>query len=212
VLFIDEAYTLSSSANSGQRDYGHEAIDTLLKRMEDYRERLVVIVAGYPALMSKFIASNPGLESRFTRYITFEDYNPRELCEIFGALAESNGYKLGAAARARLIVDLHRRYARRSETFGNARKVRNIFQAATNRQELRLAAKTTALSHEELSELAESDIDPTQPLAELPLNWEMACPGCKKMVQATAESIGKSVTCGCGAAVLFDWPAPVEAA
>jgi len=132
------------------------------------------------------------------------------LCEIFGSLAQSHGYTLSKGARARLILHMHRRYAQRTEAFGNAREVRNQFQAATNRQELRLAAKTTALSPQELSEIAEEDILPVGEAAgALPLRWQMACPHCQAVNDWTAELLGENIACGkCGQSFMFDWPAP----
>ena len=87
ILFIDEAYSLVKE----QEDFGQEAIETLLKRMEDNRDRLIVIVAGYPAEMERFVNSNPGLHSRFTRFIEFPDYGPQELCRIFALMCRKNG-------------------------------------------------------------------------------------------------------------------------
>jgi SpoVK/Ycf46/Vps4 family AAA+-type ATPase len=129
VLFIDEAYSLAAR---GQEDFGHEAIDTLVKVMEDLREDLVVIVAGYPAPMGSFFASNPGLASRFRREVTFPDYSNEELVTIFVMLATGAGYEPDAEAiqvlRSRLEAEP------RGPSFGNARLVRNWFEDAIAQQ------------------------------------------------------------------------------
>lgn len=103
ILFIDEAYTLTRS--QGGNDFGQEAVDTLLKRMEDHRDDLIVIVAGYPDLMARFLESNPGLQSRFNKFIDFADYKPNELLAIFESKCKSQGYVLTEKARyyAKLI-------------------------------------------------------------------------------------------------------------
>lgn len=136
VLFIDEAYALAPGYE--QKDFGSEAIETLLKRMEDHRERLVVIVAGYPRLMERFLESNPGLRSRFSREIDFPDYTTDELLAITERFAREAEYRLGDSSDAvvRSILD----GARRGETFGNARFARTLFEQALNAQALRLAA------------------------------------------------------------------------
>lgn len=127
VLFIDEAYALASGGDSGQ-DFGKEAIEIILKAMEDSRNDLVVIVAGYEGLMEKFIASNPGLESRFNRYLIFEDYNAEQLYEIFSRMCEKNQYTLTENAAAAVKAHLTEMYDCRDENFGNARDVRNFFE------------------------------------------------------------------------------------
>ena len=140
VLFIDEAYTLSPRGGGGGNDFGQEAIDTLLKRMEDYRERLVVIVAGYPDEMQDFIESNPGLESRFSRYFYFDHYAPKELLQIFDIFAENSSFTLTQGARRellRLITAFHRR---RDRSFGNGRFIRNLFERIVEKQANRIAS------------------------------------------------------------------------
>ena len=124
VLFIDEAYALSSKS---ENDFGQEAIDTLLKAMEDHRDDLIVIVAGYDDLMNRFIHSNPGLESRFNRYLHFEDYSIDEMMDIMKLRIDAAQYKLDEAAEAavREYIEVSNTS---STTFGNARGVRNIFE------------------------------------------------------------------------------------
>jgi stage V sporulation protein K len=134
VLFIDEAYALAAT---GQQDFGPEAVETLLKRMEDYRHRLVVIVAGYPAPMHRFLDSNPGLRSRFSREITFPDYTTEELLAITEDFARRNEYTLTSDARSLLRTIFDR--VERSEGFGNGRFSRTLFEQALNAQALRLA-------------------------------------------------------------------------
>jgi stage V sporulation protein K len=136
VLFIDEAYGLVREGAQGW-DYGPEAVQTLLKRMEDHRDRLVVIVAGYPDLMHDFLESNPGLRSRFAREIAFPDYSPDELATIFRNLCLDHEYALDADAE-RLLAGV---FAARERTagFGNARFARNLFEASVNAQAVRLS-------------------------------------------------------------------------
>jgi stage V sporulation protein K len=140
VLFIDEAYALTRAGPYGRQDFGPEAVETLLKRMEDYRHRLVVIVAGYPRLMDEFLNSNPGLRSRFAREIDFPDYSTHELLAITAKFAAENQYVLTEDADEVLTRIFER--ARRGEGFGNARFARTIFEQALNAQALRLAAVT----------------------------------------------------------------------
>jgi hypothetical protein len=137
VLFIDEAYSLSSG---GENDFGREAIETLLKAMEDHRDDLVVIVAGYTEPMEGFLSSNPGLESRFNKYITFPDYNGQELNAIFHGLCSKNGYELDEEAEAFSQTYFDSLYEGRDENFGNGRDVRNCFEDMMVRQANRVAA------------------------------------------------------------------------
>ena len=136
VLFIDEAYAL---ANGGSNDFGQEAIDTLLKEMEDKRSNLVVIVAGYDKPMEKFIKSNPGLRSRFKTFINFDDYNGSELYGIFDVTCRKNHYSVDADARFALKDYFRNLYENRNENFGNGRDVRNLFENIVTRQSGRVA-------------------------------------------------------------------------
>lgn len=137
VLFIDEAYALAPGGLGFGNDFGAEAIETLIKRMEDHRDRLVVIVAGYPALMEKFLQSNPGLRSRFSREIEFPDYSTDELQAIWLRLATEADYTLDddAVVSLKSLLDS----AVRNKGFGNARYARTHFEQTINRQALRLA-------------------------------------------------------------------------
>jgi SpoVK/Ycf46/Vps4 family AAA+-type ATPase len=135
VLFIDEAYTLSTG---GESDYGGEAIDSLLKLMEDNRNRLAVIVAGYSEPMHLFIDSNPGLASRFTRYVTFADYTAEELVQIFERMATDNSYRLSESARGVLQPVVARIHSERDGSFGNARAMRTLFESTIEQQAMRI--------------------------------------------------------------------------
>ena len=154
VLFIDEAYTL---VKGGKEDFGAEAIATLLKRMEDDRDRLIVILAGYTDEMRAFIESNPGLRSRFTRTIEFPDYTAEELEVIFLRLAERNPYRLTTNAMRALRARLAREIAAKDRTFGNGRFARNLFERAIERQATRLA-DAVELSGEVLEQITEADM------------------------------------------------------
>jgi SpoVK/Ycf46/Vps4 family AAA+-type ATPase len=144
VLFIDEAYTLAR--NDGQDTFGQEAIDTLLKRMEDDRSRLVVIVAGYTDEMKAFIESNPGLSSRFNRYIEFPDYSEAELLEIFKRLAEKQKLELSSEFKNTLKALFSRVIAKGDSSFGNGRGVRNLYEKTLVNQANRLAQKDYSVS------------------------------------------------------------------
>lgn len=138
VLFIDEAYALTS--HTGQNDFGQEAVEVLLKNMEDHRKDLIVIVAGYTDLMADFVHSNPGLESRFNKYFYFEDYNGQEMFSIFQSMCGKNGYTLDETAQGYAREFLNEMYACRDENFGNARDVRNFFERSVACQSDRVAA------------------------------------------------------------------------
>lgn len=153
VLFIDEAYTL---AKGSENDFGQEAIDTLLKRMEDDRDRLVVIVAGYTNEIKTFIDSNPGLSSRFNRYINFPDYSKTELMEIFKRLATKYHYSLSNDAEEALSELLEDTLSKGDEHFGNGRFVRNLFEKVIERQANRLAKED--LNSVNINELISDDI------------------------------------------------------
>ena len=154
VLFIDEAYALSRGDES--RDFGPEAIETLLKRMEDHRHRLVVIVAGYPALMRRFLESNPGLQSRFSREISFPDYSTAELVAISEKFAAESEYRFdeGAVETLRRMLD----GAKRGERFGNARFARTLFEQSLSQHALRLAGRIDEVGTDELSTLNADDV------------------------------------------------------
>ncbi len=153
VLFIDEAYAL---ANGVGGDYGMEAIETLLKRMEDEREDLVVIVAGYPKLMERFISSNPGLRSRFSKKIFFPDYTPEELLDILQYMVKKNGFTISEPALDFAYEVLEKKYNTRTEDFANAREVRNFFESAIVSQADRLYGKEN-ITDEELCRLEVDD-------------------------------------------------------
>ena len=128
VLFIDEAYSLTR--NDSGNDYGSEAVDTLLKFMEDHRDDLIVIVAGYPDLMADFIDSNPGLRSRFNKFINFEDYNNTELLEIFKVMCKHSGYIPTEETIKYCSSVFEKMYQNRGKNFANAREIRNFFETA----------------------------------------------------------------------------------
>ncbi len=135
VLFIDEAYSLTSKS---ENDYGLEAVETILKYMEDHRDDIVVIIAGYSDLMSDFISSNPGLASRFNKYIDFEDYTPEEMLDIFKMNCQKGQYELESDAESTLLSYFCEK-ALDAADFGNARGVRNTFEKIISAQANRIA-------------------------------------------------------------------------
>lgn len=155
VLFIDEAYALANQ--DSPNDFGKEAVEALLKGMEDNRADLIVIVAGYTGLMGNFINSNPGLESRFNKYFYFEDYNGAQLMEIFKSMCKKNGYTLDEATEKYAAEGLQTLYDERDENFGNARDVRNIFERAVSRQSDRVAVMESP-KKEDLMAITQADL------------------------------------------------------
>ena len=153
VLFIDEAYALNGKA---ENDFGQEAIDTILKAMEDHRDDLVVIVAGYDGLMDDFIHSNPGLESRFNRFLHFDDYTVDEMMDIFKMQCKKGCYTLVGQAEE-MVRDFIREENTGGITFGNARGVRNIFEQVLVHQANRLAG-LEQVSREALMEITAEDV------------------------------------------------------
>ena len=137
VLFIDEAYTLKSNDSDS---FGSEAIDTLLKRLEDDRGKFICIVAGYTDQMHDFIDTNPGLKSRFTQTIHFDDYSPDELTEIFQNLAKAKNFTISDETKAAIHRQFEALYLRRDKNFGNAREARKVFDAAVEKQSQRLVS------------------------------------------------------------------------
>lgn len=208
VLFIDEAYTLWKE--NTEQDFGKEAIDQILKKMEDHRDRFIVIVAGYPREMAKFIGANPGLESRFTRYIRFEDYSPQELCRIFDKYARENEYSLTPNACLRAFGLFSVRYSKRTERFGNARDVRNTYEQAVGLHSDRLTTGGV-VDKDQLTRLDALDIpylagafEPT-PALFAESKWEGECPGCGKAVKAGIKFLGQKAICKCGVRFFFPW-------
>lgn len=211
VLFIDEAYTLISA--EGEDPFGHEAVQTLLKRMEDDRKRLVVILAGYPREMEALLRSNPGLSSRFSRHLEFVDYTPLELSQIFGLMCDKNHYQLRPLARAKVIVGLDYLYQRRGRHFGNGRTSRNTFEHAIRRMANRIA-DIADLSVEQLTTLEPEDIEfkkvPSEVFDKLSadhsLRFHIACPNCEHGKDVPHKFLGQSVRCPkCGHDFSADW-------
>ena len=153
VLFIDEAYTLTSKT---ENDFGYEAVDTVLKAMEDNRDDLVVIVAGYIELMEEFIDSNPGLRSRFNKYVDFEDYTAEEMNDIFAFNCKKSCYVVDDDA-AEVLRDYFTMVAEAAGEFGNARGVRNSFEKILTEQANRIA-ELDEVTREELMRITKSDV------------------------------------------------------
>ena len=162
VLFIDEAYALTQGLSPN--DFGSEAINVLLKRMEDQREDLAVVVAGYTEPMSEFINSNPGLRSRFNRYFYFDHFKPTEMLEIFELFCKKSDFQLSEIAKEKLLETFEMLYEKKDESFGNARVVRNLFEQCVQNQANRIV-KAKKISKKLLKTFEEEDIpEPNQTL------------------------------------------------
>ncbi|MCB9938828.1 MAG: AAA family ATPase [Planctomycetaceae bacterium] len=213
VLFVDEAYSLV--AESGDDPYGREAVQTLLKRMEDNRDRLVVVLAGYPEEMDRLIRSNPGLSSRFNTKLTFEDYTPGSLGRIFGGMCKTNHYVVTSEAQARLLLGFQWVYENRDEHFGNGRLVRNVFENAIRRLANRIAG-IAPLTKEILTTIQAEDIvidevptDHWQRLDEGNVQFSISCQGCQETTQVPAKYLGRKVRCKrCSARFVAEWGEP----
>ncbi len=156
ILFIDEAYGLKPSGGDS-KDFGQEAIDTLLKEMEDNRGDLAVVIAGYTSEMDRFLDANPGVKSRFNRYFSFRDFEPQELMGVFSLLCQRADYSLTEEATASATQHLTEAHRYRTSSFGNGRYARNLMEKAAERQANRLAS-LDAVSDEALDVLEAADI------------------------------------------------------
>ena len=155
VLFIDEAYTLN--VGKGENDFGQEAVDTLLKAMEDNRDRLIVIVAGYEEPMDEFLDSNPGLKSRFNKYIRFDDYSPEQLIKILEGMCSGKDYKLSPEARQAAVEYFDNCLKTQAENFANAREVRNFLEKAITNHATRVVSIKEP-TEEDLCTILENDV------------------------------------------------------
>lgn len=200
MLFIDEAYAL---ATGDEEDFGREAVDTLVKLIEDHRDKFIVIVAGYPDPMQKFLDSNPGLRSRFNRFIHFDDYTPEELYQIMGRMSDEHGYKLSEPAAAFVRKLLEQLHARRGANFANGRDVRNIFEQAIATQANRVGPMKEP-TDEVLCTLEPQDIPHhAEYLAELKrveeTTVEVFCKYCQEKMRQPRGQGAIKVTCpNCG--------------
>lgn len=156
ILFIDEAYALTHG--KGETDFGQEAVDTVLKAMEDHRDDFIVIVAGYPDLMREFVESNPGLKSRFNQFINFEDYKPEELYRIFLLQCKQRNLVLAKDCEAYLLEHFTKMYENRGEDYANGRDVRNYFENVFRMRANRLSPILDQISKEEYQTITEEDL------------------------------------------------------
>jgi SpoVK/Ycf46/Vps4 family AAA+-type ATPase len=200
VLFIDEAYSLISD-RGGDDQYGREAIQILLKRMEDNRDRIVVILAGYPEEMDEMIRSNPGLSSRVNTKLEFEDYQPADLGQIFELLCKSNHFRLPPTSRHRLLVGLDELHRERDRHFGNGRLARNAFEECVRRLADRVA-DIAPLTPELLSVLEPEDIivpgiadNQLEQLIQQAHTLRTACTHCKKRLKLEGRMLGCRLRC-----------------
>ena len=216
VLFIDEAYTLIDE--SGQDQYGREAVQTLLKRMEDQRDRLVVILAGYPVEMRKMIRSNPGLSSRVGTTMTFDDYPPEALCRIFELIAKKSKYTIPTESRRRLLRGFTYLYISRDRHFGNGRTSRNSLERSVRRLANRIS-KMSDVNRELLTTLEPEDIEVAgvsmehlDTMAAEPGNVRVKCKQCEHPQVIDDKLLATDIKCeSCGETFEADWGEPVAA-
>ena len=199
ILFVDEAYSLV--AGESDDPYGREAVQALLKRAEDNRDRLIVILAGYPDEIGSLLLTNPGLSSRFNRRMEFDDYTAAELGQIFELLCEKNHYQLTAEVRWRVLYGFTKVVAARSRHFGNGRAARNLFEQAIRRMANRLA-NDEDIDPQELQRLVGDDIefresvDWVAPAIDDPVSHVLiACPSCRHEKDTPAIVLGRNVKC-----------------
>jgi len=199
ILFIDEAYSLIAEGH--EDPYGHEAVQALVKRMEDDRQRLVIIIAGYPAPINQLLRSNPGLSSRFNTQLVFDDYLPTDLARIFQLMCDENHYQLPDVARAKLLLGFDWLYQARDEHFGNGRLARNVFENSVRRLANRIA-DLTPVTRDLLSILTDDDIQLDgvpdsvwDRLKDRNLRFETKCPHCAQPVQLRTRQLGRNVGC-----------------
>jgi tellurite resistance protein len=215
VLFIDEAYSLAS--DQGDDPYGQEAVQILLKRMEDDRDRLIVVIAGYSSEMKRLLASNPGLASRFQRTFDFPDYSVVELCRIFQLFCDKNNYVLPPETRARLLLGFGYLLERRDEHFGNGRLARNVFEHSIRRLANRIA-DIAPLTKDLLTRLVPDDIvlenvpeTAIDAKATHDLYVTIVCAGCKQATRLKATYLGRRAQCNrCHLQFTADWGTPIS--
>jgi hypothetical protein len=213
VLFIDEAYSLV--ADSGDDPYGTEALQTLLKRMEDDRDRVVVILAGYPGPMEGLLQVNPGLSSRFGRTFAFPDYSAAELGRIFATFCRRDRYRLPARTRAKLLLGFQHLLGGRDEHFGNGRLARTVFEHSVRRLASRLAG-LKSLTRALLTTLEPEDIvmegvpaAAWDDLGDDARVFHLPCPGCHRSSRLPQRLLGSRVRCHqCNHEFEADWGEP----
>ncbi|MCR4618404.1 MAG: AAA family ATPase [Lachnospiraceae bacterium] len=167
ILFIDEAYALTHG--KGESDFGQEAVDTVLKAMEDHRDDFIVIVAGYPDLMKEFIDSNPGLKSRFNQYINFEDYTPEQLCDIFKLQCSGQNLVLGEGCEEFLLEYFTDLYDRRDANYANGRDVRNYFEKVIRTRSNRLSVDLDSITADQFRMVVLEDLEKAKAMKNT--NW-----------------------------------------
>ena len=215
ILFIDEAYSLVST---GREDaYGLEAVQALVKRMEDERDRLVVILAGYPEPMQELLESNPGLSSRFNTHMLFPDYNPIDLGRIYHLMCDANQYVVLPTARAKLLIGFEWLYGHRDEHFGNGRLVRNTFENSVRQLANRIAG-VAPITRNLLTRLTAEDIHMKKVpetvwkrLRKGGVLFSVRCDRCDKTIHVRCRQLGVRVRCPhCECRLVADWGTPVE--